>query len=272
MLHKISIRIVVLCALLTATACKEVLYSELTEIEANEMVAILSLADIPASRERDKNGIYALLVDETAVASATIMLRNAGFPKKKFESLGSIFSASGIIGTPFEQHARYIHAMNEELSGAVSDISGIHLARVIVNTPFGDRHNRETPRASAAVTVHHNMDFSVSSNVAKIKQIISHSVDNLAYDDVSVAFFPLTGFQIDGDVPQTDMIEPNAASILPQSAQNWLSPEAARMLLICVVILAMGLAIYAFGIGVRSRRKSRNAKVRQRMSMTGQPS
>lgn len=181
--------LIVLCILSPITGCKEVLYSGLTEPDANEMVAMLSLSEIPARRERDKDGVYAIMVESRDVSAATIYLRNAGLPRRSFQDLGDVFSASGIIGTPFEQHARYIHAMNQEISHMLSNIDGVNQARVIVNAPPAGRYDREPPKASAAVTVHHEDDFSVADNIPKIKQIVSHSVPNLTYEGVSVSFF-----------------------------------------------------------------------------------
>lgn len=178
------------------SGCKEVLYSGLTEVEANEMVAVLATADIDARRSRDKKGVYELLIDRNDVAISTIVLKEAGLPKSKFQSLGEVFSASGIIGTPFEQQARYIFAMNEELSRTVTEIDGIDKARVSVNAPLPDRYNRDSNISTASVTIHYENGFDTESNIAKIKQIVAHSMPKLPYDNVSVVFFPSNNLTI----------------------------------------------------------------------------
>ena len=192
-LWKNRCRIVLLIIGLAVSGCKEILYSDLDEIQANEMVAILATVGVSSSREVDKDGIYALLVDEQNIATAITILKKEGYPRERFESLGDIFSAEGIIGTPFEQQARFIHALNQELSYTMTSISGVRNARVFVTVPSQSRYDRSPPRATASVTLHHDPSFAPSNNIAKIKQIVSFSVPNLAYDDVAVALFPARG-------------------------------------------------------------------------------
>ena len=171
-------------------------FAEVDENQANEMVAVLATAGVSSSRSADKKGIYALSVDGQDVAGAITILKNAGYPREQFQSLGDVFSADGIIGTPFEQHARFIHAMNQELSQTITSIAGVRSARVFVTAPPKGRYDRTPPRASASVTVHHETDFDASKNLSMIKQIIAYSLTNLDYDDVAVALFPAGGPKI----------------------------------------------------------------------------
>jgi type III secretion protein J len=176
---------------LGVSGCKEVLYSGLTENEANEMVAILAASGVETSRSRDKKGIYELSVAGEDVAAAVVILGERGYPKQQFESLGEVFSADGIIGTPFEQNARFIHAMNEELSQTISSIAGIRDARVLITAPSKGRYDKTAPPASASVTIQHEDWFDPAQSSSKIKQIVAYSVANLDYDNVAVLAFPV---------------------------------------------------------------------------------
>jgi type III secretion protein J len=176
---------------LGVSGCKEVLYSGLTENEANEMVAILAASGVEASRSRDKKGIYELSVAGEDVAASVVILGERGYPKQQFETLGEVFSADGIIGTPFEQNARFIHAMNEELSHTISSIAGIREARVLITAPTKGRYDRTAPPASASVTIQHEAWFDPAESTSKIKQIVAYSVANLDYDNVAVLAFPV---------------------------------------------------------------------------------
>lgn len=180
-------------ALLALTACREDLYTGLDEGQANELVAVLAASDIAAWRERDKKGVYAVRVDGPDVAQAIGILQARGLPREKFQALGDVFTAEGIVGTPFEQQARFNHAMNQELSGMITSISGIKSARVLVTAPPVQRYQREAPRATASVVVHHGPDFATTRYASTIKSIVSHSMPDLEYEDVAVAFFPVGG-------------------------------------------------------------------------------
>lgn len=202
-------------ALVFVAGCKEVLYSDLTEIDANEMVAILAASDIASARTRDKDGIYALSVDETHVAEAVVLLRKEGYPKEKFQSLGDVFNSDGIIGTPFEQHARFIHAMNEELSETLSSISGVRSAKVLTNAPLPGRYERDVPASTASVTIHYENGFDAAGNISNFKRLVASAVPNLEYENVVVTTFKAGGII---------MMAPPVASAKPALTGDQIQP------------------------------------------------
>ena len=186
-------RLLCLVALLWLVGCKEVLYSDLPEGQANDMVEVLAAAGIEASRERDKSNVYTVLVDEAHIAAAITILKNNGLPRESFQTLGDVFSAEGIVGTPFEERARFIHAMNQELSYTISDIAGVRRARVHVMLPEQTRFRTVEDPARASVIIHVERDFEAEEFVPTIKNLVVHSVANLEYEDVAVAVFPAGG-------------------------------------------------------------------------------
>jgi type III secretion protein J len=223
------------------SGCKEVLFSGLQEIEANEMVAILAAAGVEASRERDKENVYSLLVAEEDVATATTLLRTQGYPQPKFQSLGEVFSAEGIVGTPFEQHVRYIHAMNEELSRTITSISGVKSARVFITSPPKDRYEREAPPASASVTINYEAGFDAEAEVSKIKTIVAHSVPNLDYDDVAVALFQALGPNVQANKPAQNDQTVHEAKLLPgelfAKGSGWVLPLIGSLSLLVAALI-----------------------------------
>lgn len=203
---------------LTLAACKEDVYSNLAEREANEMVAVLSAAGIAPSRRRDKDGAYALRVEAADVPAAITLLREAGYPRETFQTLGEVFNAEGVFGTPFEQHARYIHAMNQELSSTITAIDGIRSANVLVTAPPRGRFDREAPRATASVAIHYENGEDIRPDLSSIKMLVAHALPNLDYDDVAVALFEAGGpiVMAPRDVIRpTGSVETLAMSILP---------------------------------------------------------
>lgn len=192
---------------LTLAGCKEDVYTGLAEREVNEMVAVLAAADITPSRKRDKDGAYALRVEAADVPAAITVLREAGYPRESFQSLGDVFGAEGVFGTPFEQHARYLHAMNEELSATVSAIDGIRFAKVLVTAPPKGRFDRDAPRAKASVTIHHESGRDIRAHLSSIKLIVAHALPNLRYDDVAVALFEAGGPVVAATMPRAEPSE-----------------------------------------------------------------
>lgn len=207
------VSIFMLCAI-TLGGCKEVLYSGLPEEDANEMVAVLASQGIEATRVRDKKGIYEISVETVDIPAAVTLLKESNLPREKFMSFGDVFSAEGIISTPFEQHARYVHALNQELSHTLTDLENIRSARVLITSPPQGRYDRTPPPATASVTIEYAPGKDLSQQVSAIKSIVAHSVPNLDYDDVAIALFPAGGPQIDLTAPPSGP-DVNAAGIFP---------------------------------------------------------
>ncbi|MEM8773864.1 MAG: type III secretion inner membrane ring lipoprotein SctJ [Pseudomonadota bacterium] len=183
------LKTVLLCVPLIVSGCKEVLYSDLSEVETNEMVAILEASGISATRSSDKDDRYTLLIEAENVGAATMILKSEGYPKKKFKSIGDIFAAEGIVGTPFEERVRYMYALDEKLAEHLSSIDGIRDARVSITIPERSRFDQTIEPSKASVILHHEKEFDAQSAVPKIKTLVANSVQGLEYDKVAVVVF-----------------------------------------------------------------------------------
>lgn len=86
-----------LAAICLTVACKEQLYTGLTEKEANQMQALLLSNDVNVSKEMDKSGNMTLSVEKEDFVRAITILNNNGFPKKKFADIEVIFPPSQLV-------------------------------------------------------------------------------------------------------------------------------------------------------------------------------
>ena len=171
-------------------ACKTDLYSSLPERDANEMIAVLSEAGISASRERAKGGNFTVSVDQGQIGSAITVLNQRGLPRQQFDSLGNIFDAKKVVSTPFEERARFMHAINQELANSLTRISGVVSARVHVMLPDSSPLDRVRQQPRASVFVYHQPGVQVNAYVPLIKNLVVNSVNGMAYEDVAVGLFP----------------------------------------------------------------------------------
>lgn len=255
-----ALRFTALAALLLLAACKEPLYTGLDEVQTNEMVAILQASGIEAGRRRDKDGLYEVMVTPAEIGAAVTVLRGEGYPKRRFASLGEVFPDEGIVGTPFEERARFMFALNEELSHTVSEIAGIRSARVQVMIPPQPRYGEAVNRSSASVALHYEPEFEPGPAIPTIKSLIAHSVPHLEYDRVEIAAFPASGMKRvmpatdppDSAVPRPgDSPAINGASLLPWGDRGQLALLAAFAALI---VLGVGVMAIVHGLLRRPRR------------------
>lgn len=180
------------CSLLLAvalTGCGEqTLYSKLSERQANEMVAVLRLAGIPADKVSAEGG-YAVTAAEGDFARAVQTLRAMGLPREDFDTLGKVFKREGFVSTPLEERSRLVHALSQELSNTVSSIDGVLLARVALVLPTKHPLEDKTVPASASVLIKVRPGLDVDALLPKIRALVVNSVEGLPYDSVTVVPF-----------------------------------------------------------------------------------
>jgi len=175
-------------------ACgEETVYSKLSEREANDMVALLLGSGMSASKGSDQDGHFKVLVAKDSFADAVNLLRINGFPKQTYNTLGEVFAKEGFVSSPLEERARLNFALSQEIANTISNVDGVLLARVHLAVPPKDDLTDKVSPASASVFIKHRADVDLSGSTGMIKNLVVNGIENLAYDDVTVAFFKSGG-------------------------------------------------------------------------------
>jgi type III secretion protein J len=211
---KVLSRIGVIAVCLLLAACNDELYRNLSARDANEIVAVLHRANISASREVD-GANFKVSVSRGNFAQAVEVLSRAGLPREQFRSMGEVFTGDSLIVSPFEQKARMVYAVSQELSKTIKAISGVQSARVHVVMPETDLRMATPMRASASVVVMHRPKVDMSELSSKIRLIVANAVPELSERDVSVAFFP-------AEDEIEDFSQSSSASMRNGSMLTWL--------------------------------------------------
>ncbi|KAF1019968.1 MAG: Nodulation protein NolT [Pseudomonas sp.] len=167
-------------------ACDMDLYTNLSEREANAMVAVLQRDGIPASRKVQDNGQLKVVVDEQRFAEAMSVLDNAGLPQQTFSNMGQVFKGNGLVSSPVQERAQMVYALSEELSHSVSEIDGIVSARVHVVLPDNDLLKRVISPSSASVLVRYDPGTDINTLIPQIKTLVANGISGLTYEGVSV--------------------------------------------------------------------------------------
>lgn len=184
-------RILLILVCLLLSACNRAdLYSQLSERQANEMIAALQTAGIDATKTTKDSTTWTVKVAQGDFARAVDTLRAEGLPRDEFESLGRVFKKEGFVSSPLEERARLIYGMSQELSNTISAIDGVVVARVHLVVPERDPLSDKPRTASASVMVKHRSGVDMSNQVGQIKAIVVNSVEGLTYEGVTVSLFP----------------------------------------------------------------------------------
>lgn len=176
-----------LCIAVSAlSSCKIELNSGLEEKEANEMLSQLALHDIDVSKQVDKDKTVSVWVEKDQFAQAVELLTSMGLPRRKHATLKDIFKSDGLIPSPTEEWAKLIYAKTEGLSHMIASIPGVVSAEVSLANPQKKDPFEKLSLPSASVIVTVFKDSIQPELVPQIKQLVAFSVENIAYDRVSV--------------------------------------------------------------------------------------
>jgi len=252
-----------LVIVLPLMACKQnmVLYSDLTEREANEMLSLLFCSGLPAektlSSKKSGNKVgYTVETSESAFANAMMLLQANDLPRERFIGMGDRFVKSGPVSTALEEAARLNAAMSAELSATLSGINGVTSARVHLALPKKSSLTREVQASSAAVAIRHRQSVSLDKDLTKIKALVVDSIENLPYEAVTVVFFP----EAETDCPSGDLAIGAGLQQAGQQVQAPVIMQAQAIDLRALFVIALLLFFTAVGSFWLSKNQSRSAK------------
>lgn len=168
------------------------------------MVAALIQAGVPAERIAGADGAFAVAIDEADMPRAMAALEREGLPAKSFETLGEVFRKEGLLSSPTEERARLVYATSQELSRTISEIDGVLSARIHVVLPEDAGRGQTASGGSASVFIRHKADADIEALMPDIKMLVTRSIANLAYDQVSVIHVAAPAVEAAAALPALD--------------------------------------------------------------------
>ena len=168
------------------------LHSGLAENDANEILAALVNAGIPAEKRVRKEGV-AISVPSGRSAEALSVLQALGLPKGKQSGMGQVFKKDSMISSPLEERVRYLYALSQELERTLATIDGVISARVHIVLPERLIPGEPVLPSSAAVFIKHHAEVNFTPYVGKIRSLVFNSIPGLsgdAFEKVTVVAMP----------------------------------------------------------------------------------
>lgn len=174
------------------------LHRQLSEQEANEVIAELADKHIRAQKVPAKDGVI-VRVRAQDISRAVRTLEAVGLPKMARSTLGDIFRKEGVISTPLEERARYIHALSQELEATLSNIDGVIVARVHVVLPERVAPGEPVQPAAASVFIKHDPRLDPDNITPRVRRLVASSIPGMstALDNtqkLTVVFVPSAAY------------------------------------------------------------------------------
>lgn len=133
--------------------CKVTLYSDLSEYEANQMLALLMANQIDAAKQKDKAGGLTLQIKKSQFVQAVEILRQNGYPRSKYASVMDVFPSNQLISSPEQERAKMNYLKEQQIEAMLMSIDGVIVARVSIGSVPPDNLGLETIKPTISVFV-----------------------------------------------------------------------------------------------------------------------
>lgn len=180
--------LVLLLLLPLLSACRAELYSQVSERDANEILATLHAAGIEAFKHTSDRKVWSVEVAESELQQALQIVSARGLPRERFTNTGEIFKKEGLISTPSEERIRFIYALSQELGHTLSEIDGVVAARVHPVIPANDPLASRIRPSSASVFIKHRREADLQALAPAIRNLVMRSIEGLEYDNIALTF------------------------------------------------------------------------------------
>jgi type III secretion protein J len=249
--------IAILCCLLLGGCLEKtvLLLTEIPETEANDALVALLDAGIKAEKKAGKDGMVDLEVEQDEMAKAIATLHAQGLPHERFAKMGEVFRKEGLISSPLEERARYLWALSQEVSGTLSQLDGVIVARVQVVLPERSSGGDPALPSSAAVFIKFRGGYHLDETVPQIKKLVADSIPGLAEDKVSIVLVPFM------PKPLSDVTQSVAAIAKPAAANSAVVGWLKWAVLAALSLALIGLAFYGWTVWNGKRRSVGGKKV-----------
>ncbi|MFW5816721.1 MAG: flagellar basal-body MS-ring/collar protein FliF [Wenzhouxiangella sp.] len=163
---------------------ERVLFSNLTERDAAEVVRALETSAIPYTYE---SGSGVITVPSEEVHSARLMLAAEGLPNGAGVGLEMLNESDGMADSQFIESARYQRSLEIELQRTIASINSVSGARVHLAIPRQTVFVRERTPASASVLLQlHQGRRLEPGQVDAIVNLVASSVPDMERSQISV--------------------------------------------------------------------------------------
>ncbi len=229
--------------LLVLSSCKEPLFTNLSEEDANQMMAILLSNGVSTDKVVDKKDkTLSIHIEKSQVPSALSLLKQKGFPRETFVKVTDLFDKKGLISSPIEERVRYIYALKQEVQETLSRIDGVVTARVHIVLPENNPFNEDIKPSSASVFIKSLANSNLEDFKSEIKFIVEKSIEGLTYDKISVVILPATN-SIESDETSSRWTSVSGVRVPTESATTIRFIISLFVIFFLVMLVIIGLLV-----------------------------
>ncbi|WP_438332846.1 SctJ family type III secretion inner membrane ring lipoprotein Bas [Burkholderia pseudomallei] len=177
-------------ALLLAACNQQELLKNLTEQQANDVVAVLQAHDLAVRKEDLGKTGYAVSVEQADFPTAVDLLRQYNLPSQARVQIAQAFPADSLVASPQAEQARLLSAVEQRLEQNLAALQNVVSARVQVSYPLKPSDSgKPDARMHVAALLTYRNDVNADILVSEVKRFVKNSFTNIDYDDISVILY-----------------------------------------------------------------------------------
>ncbi|EBJ5114579.1 EscJ/YscJ/HrcJ family type III secretion inner membrane ring protein [Salmonella enterica] len=184
--------IIIVASLFLETACsgEDTVLANLSEVQANQVLAILHRYDIVAQKSGSLKSGYAITVEPDESTAALSIINEYQLPWQSDDQFQQSFSNDSLISSPGIELAKLIFLQEQRLEQSLKIIDKVINAKVNISVPFSDNglsNAHFTEHAAVLITYSGDIDENIFAN--RIKLLVKNSLDNIQFENISVVLF-----------------------------------------------------------------------------------
>jgi len=239
------------------------LYGGLSERDANDITAALSDHGIKARKTALGKQLFAVSVPAADFSRSVTLLHAVGLPGSSFSRMGDIFKKDGMISTPTEERARFLHALSQELENTLSQIDGVVLARVHPVLPERVVPGEPVLPSSCSILIKHVPGWDTASYEPRVRKLVLASIPGLADapEKVAVVFVPSDALAVRDLAMARSAARPPAGAEATAGTGKRLSGGSWQGWLLGIVAVVLGVGVPSAWLWWHRRAAKADARV-----------
>ncbi|MEX6224446.1 type III secretion system inner membrane ring lipoprotein SctJ [Providencia hangzhouensis] len=167
------------------TGCKVELYSDLSEEEANQMIALLMLRNIDAEKSIIKGSGVTINVEKDDFANAVEVLRQQGLPNKRTENIADLFPPGQLVTSPAQEQAKITYLKEQNIEKMLLSMDGVIIAQVAISEST-NVNRREIPPLPLQYLLSMRRVSICKVESQKFVEWSKKSISNLTVENISI--------------------------------------------------------------------------------------
>lgn len=181
---------VVLFALMLSACNDEKLLFNLTQEQANQVLAVLQQHNISARKEGTLKAGYTVAVGKSESTAALSIINQYQLPWRAEVQIAQAFPEGALVSSPNAEQARVLSLQEQRLEQSLRMIAQVVNARVHVSYPAFNNDSSRTPTGHVGVMITYKGEVDDNLFISQIKSLIKNSFDDVRYENISIVLFP----------------------------------------------------------------------------------